>query len=96
MGIWYFPTPDIRMSRRVKDAVLCAGALVAWWEEYGESDPWSEGEALKADSFMRERRGRLLLVWAELDYLWSLACRECDSRYNLMEVWEDAGEVYGG
>ena len=95
LGIWYFEAPDIRMSRRVKDGVLCAGALVSWWEEYGESGPGFEGEALKeGDFFMREKRMRLLFVWAELDYFWSLACRECDSRYNAMEVWEDSEEKF--
>ena len=94
MGIWYFSAPDCRVSTRVKDGVLCGGALISWWEEYGGSDPLVEGEALKADVVTRMRRARLVCVWAEIDRFWCLACRECDPRYNSFEEWEDSEEKF--
>ena len=89
MGMWYLTTPDIRMSRRVEDAVLRAGILIAWWEEFDRSECWAE-----CDPFMRMKRAKLLFVWAEVDYFWSMACRECDARYDLMEVWETSEEKF--
>ena len=94
LGLWYHVDADPRVSRRVKDGLLCGGALTLWWEEYGGSSYLVEGEALKVNILMRRKRSRLMRVWAEMNLVWWMACVECDRRYNTAEIWEDAEEKF--